>query len=195
MPERSSGVLRWLYLCRRQTERKNIHIRGNGGRVRGVEKWRLDCLSETANLELCNRKNSSCQNATLAEFRVLSVFARYPSQKDVSKRGRRDPLTYAQRSQGSGRAAESSGSGGRAPGLRCTLSVGTAVRRKAGAARSEGEDVRTSSFLRPSKVWLHVCVVVGGVLANVIGLFYICFDSSCFMFLLWKKLQPSSCHF
>lgn len=113
VPEHSSsGVLHWLYLCRHQTERKNIHIRGNGGRVRGVEKWRVDCFSKTANLELCNRKNSSCQNTILTEFRVLSVFAKYPSQKDVSKRGRRDPLPYAQHSQYSGRTVECFRSGG-----------------------------------------------------------------------------------
>lgn len=95
-----------------KTERRNIPFRENGGRVRGAAKWRVDCFSKSANLELCNRKNSSCQNATLTEFRVPAEFAKYPSQKDVSVRGRRDPLPYAQHSQYSGRTAESFRNGG-----------------------------------------------------------------------------------
>lgn len=90
-----------------KTERRNIPVKENGGRVREAAKWRVDCFSKSANLELCSRINSSCQNATLTEFRVPAEFAKYPSQKDVSRRGRRHPLPYAQHSQYSGRAVGS----------------------------------------------------------------------------------------
>lgn len=138
IPERSSsGVLYCLYLCRHQTERKNTHSGGNGGRDRGVEKWRVDCVSKTANLELWNWKNSSCQNTVLTEFRVLSVFAKCPSQKDVSKRERRDPLPYAQHSQCSGRTVESFRSGGMCmvSGTHCVLAPWSNTRQE---VRSKG---------------------------------------------------------
>lgn len=190
VPEHSSGLLHRLYLCRHQTERKNIHIRGNEGRVRGVEEWRVDCFSETANLELCNRKKSSCQNTNLMEFKVLSVFAKYPSQKDVSKRGRRDLLPYAQYSQYSGKTLESFRSGGvcMVSGAPWVLVPWSNTRR---AVRSTGNVFIFQTF----RGFASHYVAVGGVLANIIRLFYICFDSSCFVFLLWKRLQPSSCHF
>jgi len=139
-----------------QTSRlEKNNTRGNGGRVRGVENWRVDCFSKTANLELCNWKNISCQNTVLTEFRVLSVVAKYPSQKDVSKRGRRGPLPYARHSQHSGRIAQSFRSGGV-----CLLSGAPSAllpkpnpRRGRQGQRGLGRCVRMSYFSDLPRFW------------------------------------------
>lgn len=97
--------------------------------------------------------------------------------------GRRDPQPYVQPSQWSGRSLESF----------CNVGVGMVSGHLVhwchepvleGERRAEDRSSTMFFFLECSKGSLHFLVVVGGVLANRIRLCYICFDSSCFMFLL-----------
>lgn len=97
----------------------------------------MDCFSKTANLELRNRKNSSCQNAILTEFRGLSVVSKYPSQKDVSRRGGKVHchMPSIQSSVEEPRVLQEWRC---VQGLRCTLWVVTQIQCKTEAVRSEG---------------------------------------------------------
>lgn len=97
----------------------------------------MDFFSKTANLELCNRKNSSCQNAILTEFRGLSMVAKYPSQKDVSKRGGKVHCRMPS-IQSSVVEPQVLQEWRCVQGLRCTLWVVTRIQYKTEAVRSEG---------------------------------------------------------